>query len=387
MEKYNLPINQQTLLRKLHQTQIISSDSCDNYSFCYQYLYYFFVAKFLSEHIEKNKQIIKSIINNLHKDENAYIALFISHHSKNNYILDEIVFNGLCLFEKFKPATLSKKELSFFDEQGEIIAKAVLPPKNLSPEKIRDERLKTQDVEEQVNFEENEQVEENDDLAIEFRRSIKTVEVMGRIIKNRAGSLEKPRLELIFEEAMKINLRILTSFFDLIRDHENQQEIVDYISNRLNKIVEEKADKRKKDGKADKKISIEELKEISKKIFWNTNFFFVYSLINKIIHSVGSNQLTAIVEKVCDKENTPSSFLVKHGILMWFNKNLQIDNISDIIEKDGFSETAKKMMRFLIVNHCSMHTLNFKDKQRIEHKFGIPSKRLLIQQVKHKEHE
>jgi len=51
---------------------------------------------------------------NLHKDENAYIAIFISHHSKNAYILDEIILNAQCLFDKYKSATLSKEELSFF---------------------------------------------------------------------------------------------------------------------------------------------------------------------------------------------------------------------------------------------------------------------------------
>ena len=112
------------------------------------------------------------------------------------------------------------------------------------------------------------------------------------------------------------------------------------------------------------------------------NFFVILGLIDKIIHSLGSNKLTAIIEKVCDNENTPASFLLKNGILMWYNKNLQIDNIAKRIDAEGFSETAKKVMRFMIVNHCSMHSIGFKEKQKIEHKLGITSKRLLIQQSK-----
>lgn len=107
------------------------------------------------------------------------------------------------------------------------------------------------------------------------------------------------------------------------------------------------------------------------------NFFFIYNLINKIIHSLGSNNLTEVVQKVCDKENTPASFLVKHGILMWYNKNIQIDNIVDRIDNNGFSETAKKIMRFMIVNHCSMHSVNFKEKQKIGKNLSIPSQKLL----------
>jgi adenylate kinase family enzyme len=390
LNKYNFPVKQETLLSKLQQTQIIALDNFNNYSFCYQYLYYFFVAKYLAEHVEDNKKIIDSIINNLHKDENAYIAIFISHHSKNVYILDEIILNADSLFDKYKPATLTKEELSFFDEQVNIIVKAVLPPTNVTPEKERAKRLKTQDVVEQINRDEKKNIvreeENDDDLAIELRRSVKTIEVLGRIIKNRAGSLEKSRLEFIFEEAMKVHLRILTSFFELIKHEEDQREIVDFISNRLNKIVEDKAEERKKGGRKERQLSKEELEKISKSIFWNMNFFIVYGFIDKIIHSAGSNKLTAIIKKVCDSENTPVSFLVKHGILMWYNKNVQIDNIAERIDEDGFSDTAKKVMRFMIVNHCSMHPLGFKEKQKIEHKLGIPSKRLLIHQAKRNEH-
>lgn len=386
LNKYHLPIKQEILLKNLQKTQIIGLDDFNNYTFCYPYLYYFFVAKYLAEHIEDNKKVIDSIISNLHKDENAYIAIFISHHSKNVYVLDEIILNAYSLFDKYNTATLSKEELSFFDEQVDIIIKEVLPPTNVTPEKERVKRLETQDVAEQINIDEKKKIvleEENDnDLAMELRRSIKTVEVMGRIIKNRAGSLKKSRLEFIFEEAMRVHLRILSSFFELIKNDEAQQEIVNFISNRLNKIVEdkEKKDKEKKDKP--RPLSQKKLKKLSKVIFWNSNLFVVYGFIYKIIHSLGSNKLTEIIEKVCDNENTPASFLLKHGILMWYNKNLQIDNIVKRIEEGGFSEIAKKVMRFMIVDHCSMHLIGFKEKQKIENKLGISSQRLLIQQAK-----
>jgi hypothetical protein len=96
--------------------------------------------------------------------------------------------------------------------------------------------------------------------------------------------------------------------------------------------------------------------------------------------------LAAII-KVCDSENTPASFLLKHGILMWYDKNLQIDNIAKTLDEDGFSETAKKVMRFMIVNHCSMHSIGFKDKQKIENRLKIPSQKLLIQHAKESEHQ
>ena len=133
LDKYNLPIKQDILLRNLGQ--IVSEDSFKNYSFRYPYFYYFFVAKYLAEHFEdyKVKEEITKIINNLHLDENAYIAVFITHHSKNTDILKEIESIALCLFENYEPAKLTKNEVKFFDKQAKNIIKAALLPANITP--------------------------------------------------------------------------------------------------------------------------------------------------------------------------------------------------------------------------------------------------------------
>jgi len=376
LAKYNLPVKKETLLNVLYDTQIIDVDGCGNYSFGYSYLYYFFVAKHLAEHVDERKDVITAIVNSLHKEENAYIAVFMAHHSKDAKILNEITLNAMYLFEKIALATLSKGELEFFDKQADIIVNAVLPPPSTTPEAERAKLLKTQDSLERINNTEAQAVEKgdagNDAVEVELRRSVKTVEVMGSIIKNRAGSLEKARLEELFKEAMSVHLRMLTSFFNIIQNGKAQQEIVDFISARLNKVVEGKS----------RPPSPEELKKISKAIFWNMNFFVVYGVINKLIHSIGSAKLIEIVKKVCDEDGTQAAFLVKHGILMWYQKNLQLDAIVERIGKDDFSETAKRIMRFMVVNHCAMHAVGFKEKQKIEHNLGIPQRKLLAQQVK-----
>jgi hypothetical protein len=167
---------------------------------------------------------------------------------------------------------------------------------------------------------------------------------------------------------MKVHFRILTSFFEFIKDKKRQNEMIDIISNILNRYIKDDT----------KQQSKEKLEKISKVIFWNLHFRIMYHLINKIIHSLGSDKLIKIVEKVCDTENTPISFLVKHGILMWYDKSLQIDNIARKIKEDSFSETARGIMKLMIVNHCAMHSIDFKKRQQIENKLGIFSKKIML---------
>lgn len=79
----------------------------------------------------------------------------------------------------------------------------------------RQKALEVQDEMEEMKWEERD--EENDDeFSRELRRSMKTVEVIGAIIKNRAGSLGVDTLKSMFEAGMGVHLRHLTSFLRLV---------------------------------------------------------------------------------------------------------------------------------------------------------------------------
>ena len=99
-------------------------------------------------------------------------------------------------------------------------------------------------------------------------------------------------------------------------------------------------------------------------------------MFHKIIHSLGSDKLTEIIETYCDRENTPATFLVKHGILMWYNKNLQINDIKSRIENPDFSKTAKRIVEHMVVDHCRLHQIDYGDRQTIENSLNIPRKYL-----------
>ncbi len=378
LDKFILPVELDILLKKLNESRIFGLDNLNNYRFYYAYIYYYFIAKYLAEHLELCKSTISNLIQNLHKNENAYIVIFVIHHSKNSTILDEIIGAATNLFKNHEAITLVKDELTFFDKQIENLMKEILPPLNTTPEEVRKKQLETQELIENNRDKTEEQNETNEatELAKELRRGVRTVEVMGRILKNRAGSLEKDKLKFIFQEAMFVHLRILASFLKLISDEKEQVSIIRFIQKRL-EIISEKISKEK--GRKPGKDTLDKLARI---IFWNTNYNVIYGFILKIIHSLGSDKLYSVVDEVCIKVNTPVSFLVKHGILMWYNKNLQIDRIAGEIESARYSELSRKIIRRLIVRHASMHVIDYKERQRIETKLHVPSEKLLLEKIK-----
>ena len=375
---YNLPIDVKKLLLVLKEVNFSSFDSFGQYNFCYPYLYYFFVAKYLSDKLKDNKSTIDNIINNLHKNENAYIAIFISHHSKSDYLLDEIMLNAHLLFDGFDPATLDANELSFFDDHKERIVNAVLPSKKETPKRYRRKILVSKDEleleknesfssDKEQDIDQNKIEDATEKLIIDLRRSVKTVEVMGQIIKNRSGSLELSKLEEIFEAGLLVHLRILSSFFQLIKEEELQSYIVEFVVSKIKMIIDEQGEE----------IELKELEKLAKTIFWNLNFSVVLGFISKAIHSLGSVNLINVSNTVSQKLDSPSSFIVHHGIKMWFEKSLRVEEFSNKIESDGFSNTAKKVMKFKIVEHSKLHKIKPRDMTKIEKTLDIPRAALL----------
>jgi len=60
-------------------------------------------------------------------------------------VLERIKLNALGLFDKYKPSTLVKDDVGFFDEQMDFISNASLPPADTEPEKERQDMLKVAD--------------------------------------------------------------------------------------------------------------------------------------------------------------------------------------------------------------------------------------------------
>nr|WP_245249553.1 TIR domain-containing protein [Methanolinea mesophila] len=367
---FNLHIKPEKLLKNL--SDVVIKDGLNNFSFKYPCFYYFFVGKTLSENLDKPDVIetIKEIFNNLQNPENAYIAVFIIHHSKNVQVLNEIETISLSLFNQYDPATLSKDEMAFFDEEMHNVIRAILPSENHTPEMHREQLSKFEDdFEENHNFETNDdQVTENKEYLIDLRKAVKTVEVMGVIIRNRSGSLEKDRLRNIFLYGMNVHLRILTSLINSIKSEESQKAILDYMTIRLSQL-DEKRD-------ANKKLSEEDKRKMAQTIFWNMCFIIVYGNIFKIVNSLGSDKLIEISNQVCDEIDNPATALIKYGILMKYLKNIPVEELHRRISQKDFSLIAKRSAEMMIVGHCALHNVGYRQRQQIESTFHIERAKL-----------
>lgn len=355
-EEYNFTLNKDKFIKILYKAQILRKNSLGFCSFAYQYLYYFFAGKFFAEESdEKFRDDVEEITNNLHLDENAYIAIFIAHHTKKGLLPEKLL--GLCdsFFRQEEPASLTRENVAFFDVQ----ANKILPT---SFEIGKSEENRQKDMARKSELEDQSVEKSDDTFAVDLRRSFKTVEVLGQIIKNRAGSLPKSELIHLYGKAMNVMLRLLSNFLNLIKPEKNQDEIIIYIKDCI-----EKAEK-----KESALISDIEKKERAKVIFWNMNFTVILFILEKIRSTLGSEKLREIILNVCNSLDTPAAKIVKFENLMWYSKELDVNGIKSFCDADDTSVIARNAMVWFVYKYASLHRIDYKDAARIKNAFKTP---------------
>lgn len=349
-----------TMEEKLQRARILRVSSFKNYSFEYPYLYYYFAGKYFAEQFDNieldtnaanNNQDIDRIFDNLHVNDNAYIAIFIAHHSKSKRLIERLLITAKKLFVQYEPATLSKDELLFFNYNTIALPKTT---QTKSPEKVRKERLEIHDAREESQNNIQPTYKDDDDdseLSKEIRRSIKTVEVIGRILRNRTGSLRQSELALMFKTAMNIHLRLLTSFFEVVSNDKVHESTFRFLKHRIQEATPD--------------IDEEKAGQLADKLFWNMNFGVIMGFFGKITFSLGSDKLIPIIKSVCESQNNESTFIIRQAITMYFKKNLQIGEIEQMLQDPSVSEISKRVMAYIVSDYCQTHRIDYRDRSRL----------------------
>ncbi len=357
-DEYILKDKRDVFLRRLVTSSILRVSSLGNYDFSYPYLYYFFAGKYFAEHFDErqndNKEALEElevILDNLHKNENAYITIFLVHHSKDKQLIDKILLRADKLFKDYSPATMSKEEMSFFKTEK---VKQIQIPENANSAEARKQELQRRDEIEanQQNHPEDDD-EITDELSLELRRSMKTVEVVGRILFNRSGSFKKDQLAEIFEKGMNVHLRLMASFFELVKRMITYPDYDDFIKDRILELEPELKDKP------------EALADKSQKVFWNINFGFIWGMVKRISGTLGSRKNMEISDAICSTDMTPVKFLIKEEIAMLHSKNIRIDKIIKYIKGQDMPIVAKNVLFHYVAEFCTYNRIDARDRDQL----------------------
>ena len=200
-----------------------------------------------------------------------------------------------------------------------------------------------------------------DDYLKNLRKSIKLVEAIGLIAKNRCTSIEKSKEKELLLTAINLNLRGLDSFFCLFKNYDVQTKFINFFAEAI-----------KKEILREQETDYEKCKKIARNFFWGMNFLYVYIIIQKTVHSIGSERIIPFMKDIVDNDLTPANGLILEGIKIIYGKNIDKTHLFQYIKNKNTSELAKTILRIFVVDFCKMHPIkNYSDIQQLSDKMQI----------------
>ena len=368
LAEYNQPIIKEIFIKYLIDSRILKIDSLGEYCFSSEYIYYYFTAKYLADHSSEKeiKKEIEKIYNNLDIVSNGYLGVFIVHHLRNETILDEIELNLLLQFDTYGHATMNDDEIVFLNKHIEHLTKLTMNTQNTSydnRQKLLEDEAKTEEKEIESRKKEVEDEYQDDFSVIEelkkLRRALRTVEVVGHILKTKPGSFKKDLQKKYLTESLNVLFRITRRFLDDFRS--NEDKFIEYFNGRILYFNKDR-------------LLPEETYNLARRYFCQFNLWNYYACIYRSVSTLCSGQLIPIVEDVCDEINTTLSFFIKLQSKIWYTKKIDTNEIG------RYFKSLKGIQRYvladLLVRYCEMHDVKFKEKQKLANILQIDLKRL-----------
>ena len=301
-----------------------------------QYMYYYFLGKYLSKGGDDNKAIIEEMCGASHVDSNYLTLLFAIHHTSDEHIIVEIAARSMCSLELVPPATLNHEETRKFAGIVET-----LPVDILSDRSVDEERQRVRDVRDEVSRDQSEIDNLPDGMEEEpvnaCYRILKSNEIMGQILRNKHGSLEKRMVEDIIETIAESGLRLVNLF---LMDEDEIADFARYVTNKSPEF---------------------DIERIKREIIF---FSFVWSMIHieHIVRSINVPEIRQEIGRVVERNSKHSPV---YDLIGYFN---QLDGAPRLRQKerDDLAKLLKKHDDSFLNRIVSLRTQHYMNTHRSE---------------------
>lgn len=322
--------------------------------FKYPYIYYFFVGKKIADSYSDSEEVRDTfplMLERLHREDVANILIFITHHTKESWVLKEIKSVLNSLFLDYSPATLKKEQLLFMDEFMKKIPDLVIEQREIQQE--RDEHNEKLD---EIQRSEREDGEPTDVLA-NINKTFKAMEISGQIIRNRHASLTRASLTELADNGASSGLRFLEYFLKISDSSKN--EIIKFI----NSQIEEHPN-----------TSNQEIERSAEHTYMHLTYGVINGVVRKIASSIGSKEALEIYNDLADRKETPAFLLIKQAIELQFHKTIHIGALRECVEKLKNNPVCLRILKEMVIQHIYMFPTDFKEKQMLSSLLGISVK-------------
>lgn len=350
---YNVPYSKEKLLSTLDNAGLIRSVDGDSYSFAYKYVYYFLVAQKISNLINENKAdgIVQDLCNNLHKEQEANILIFLVYHNGTEKQMEDLLFASMLPFENYEPITLDLDDPLFQgvkDIVDDIKTKVLL--ENVDPKQNREISLRESDKMhrqiEKRHHPTEEEVESNSCLR-DLNNTIKIIKILGQIVKNQIETLKKNQIIKLLEESYNVCFRSIAFFSTMIES--SKDEIIDY-------LIEE--------NKKKNIINEEQIRIRVQKLLHVLLYQFCLQSFTNLSRSVGTSNVPDIYDTIADKFGTPAAKIISFTIKTYYNK-MHLADLEQIVLEYKNNPVVMEIVKARVLHYVYNNYVDSTVRQKI----------------------
>jgi predicted MPP superfamily phosphohydrolase len=327
------------------------------YRFKYKYFYYYFVAQYFGRHIDNAliKEEIKALCKDFDKEEHANIWLFLTHQSRSQFLLDSVIEYAHAFFSDLEPLAFGG-DVEFLDKLYEKVPALVYIEKSI--EEIRQERRERLDRE---GSRDGETLPVEDgaadivELAKNIKAAIRTLEVIGQVVKNFATLMKSDPRYILVKECYDLGLRVIARCVKMWQEAGDE-----FVGDILDVILH-------KETNLETKAELE--RAIKGFIFYFCETITV-NMVKRVAQAVGSRDLVGTYAELYDK-NPNRSYQMIDIALKLDNPSFPAGDVYSLNETLGKEIFCKRILSRLVVGHFYLYKTKDQLKQQVCSKLGI----------------
>lgn len=330
--------------------------------FKYKYIYYYFVASWIRDHISTDpvRKVIARLSRSVYIEEHANILLFLAHLSKDPLIVEKLLEAARSYYPNTKPARLDndmdfllalrpgerrveyretdvnadrKQRLEALDEQEALLDEGDIMPEMSSSDPSKDML----------------------DPLVTLTAAVKTIEILGQVLKNFPGSLDGDVKMEIAQGCYALGLRALNEIYDDFR--ENNTEILDDVIITL---------QQQSPG-----LGSDHAKLRAYNIVVALAEAIGLTLVRAIASAVGSKELSQTYKRVLNQDPTPAHQLIDTSITLDHTPDFPENSVRRLARELKNNVFALAILSYCVIYHFHVFPVDRIIKQRVCRELGI----------------
>lgn len=361
-ERHAFKIKHEQMIGILVSAKILHIDANQNYRFKYRMGFYYFVAKHHANNINspsKEEDIRRNLIkmaNNLYVEDYANIIIFFVYLTQDERTITQILHNAKRLYEEVKPCNLDS-DIQFINQFKVTPLRLRLNGNDPSQNKEKELRA-IDEMERQIPVEEPEEdyeIEKELNDVLRLNVAFKTLQIIGQILRNFPGRLEREQKLSLVQESYDLGLRSLQMMFSTIERYlpELREMLTEYAQENM-EIKDETRLSRSVD-----------------KMFFVLMVVIVYGMIKRISNTIGTVHLKETYEEILKNNSAIPIKLIDTLIRLDHFAPFPEDKINELNELVKNNLLCSTVERKMVADHFDMIRENYKLRQRVCDKLGI----------------